>query len=217
MKTETHESESIFEVVTRPNSVSKSWENPSNPQHQQAFTAITNDTQGMVVGNIGLNEYEVINNSAIALTIHRGVGEMGDWGYFPTPEAQCLGTISVNYALSFHGENDKHEHYRNMKAIQVPFITVQTSVKSGTLPANHQFLIVDAPNAYITSMKRKEYQKDIMVRMFNLDNETDSNIKLKFEDKPIYDSDLLETVTDLKYESKLKAGEIRTVRIPDEK
>ncbi|CAM4270998.1 alpha-mannosidase [Erysipelothrix inopinata] len=217
MKTETHESESIFEVVTRPNSVSKSWENPSNPQHQQAFTAITNDNQGMVVGNIGLNEYEVINGSAIALTIHRGVGEMGDWGYFPTPEAQCLGMISVNYALSFHGENDKYEHYRNMKAMQVPFITTQTSVKSGKLPANYQFLFVDAPNAYITSMKRKEYQKDIMVRMFNLDNEAASGIKLEFDNKPIYDSDLLESVRDHQYESKLKAGEIRTVRIPDEK
>lgn len=35
---EQHEADSIFEVVTRPNTVAKDWENPTNPQHQHAFT-----------------------------------------------------------------------------------------------------------------------------------------------------------------------------------
>ena len=32
-----NDSESIYEVVTRPNKPAASWENPENPQHQQAF------------------------------------------------------------------------------------------------------------------------------------------------------------------------------------
>ncbi|MDC9270047.1 glycoside hydrolase family 38 C-terminal domain-containing protein, partial [Clostridioides difficile] len=40
MVTETHEADSIYEVVTRPNQVSDAWENPTNPQHQQAFVNV---------------------------------------------------------------------------------------------------------------------------------------------------------------------------------
>ena len=41
MKVATHEADSIYEVVTRPNVVPKTWENPTNPQHQQAFVKFT--------------------------------------------------------------------------------------------------------------------------------------------------------------------------------
>ena len=37
---------SIYEVVTRPNKPATSWENPENPQHQQAFVSLYDDEKG---------------------------------------------------------------------------------------------------------------------------------------------------------------------------
>lgn len=56
--------------------------------------------KGVTIGNYGLNEYEILpDNNTIAITLLRSVGEMGDWGYFPTPEAQCLGQHSLSYSF----------------------------------------------------------------------------------------------------------------------
>ena len=85
-----NDSESIYEVVTRPNKPAASWENPENPQHQQAFVSLYDDVKGVTVANKGLHEYEILGDDTIAVTLLRASGELGDWGYFPTPEAQCL-------------------------------------------------------------------------------------------------------------------------------
>lgn len=98
LTSENHEADSIYEVVTRPNVMPETWENPTNPQHQQAFVNLHNEEYGLTVGNFGLNEYEITDSSVIALTLLRGVGELGDWGYFPTPEAQTLGRHTFNYS-----------------------------------------------------------------------------------------------------------------------
>ena len=84
MKVATHEADSIYEVVTRPNVVPKTWENPTNPQHQQAFVNLRNDQYGLTVGNFGLNEYEILDSSTIALTL---LGESVRWGIGATSHA----------------------------------------------------------------------------------------------------------------------------------
>ena len=40
---------------------------------------------GMPIANIGLYEYEILpeEKNALAVTILRSVGELGDWGYSP--------------------------------------------------------------------------------------------------------------------------------------
>ena len=55
-----NDSESIYEVVTRPNKPAASWENPENPQHQQAFVSLYDDVKGVTVANKGLHEYEIL-------------------------------------------------------------------------------------------------------------------------------------------------------------
>ncbi|MCB8588263.1 hypothetical protein, partial [Streptococcus vestibularis] len=39
----TNDSDSIYEVVRRNNQPAASWENPENPQHQQAFVSLYDD------------------------------------------------------------------------------------------------------------------------------------------------------------------------------
>ena len=71
-----NDSESIYEVVTRPNKPATSWENPENPQHQQAFVSLYDDEKGDS-GHKGLHEYEILGDDTIAVTILRASGELG--------------------------------------------------------------------------------------------------------------------------------------------
>ena len=79
----------------RNNQVSSVWTNPENPQRTHRFIQVSNEEFGMFVEPEGVNEYEVIDKDGkgltVALTLFRSVGEMGDWGYFPTPGGSVLG------------------------------------------------------------------------------------------------------------------------------
>ncbi|WP_300785965.1 alpha-mannosidase [Streptococcus sp. 19428wC2_LYSM12] len=132
-KGEAHEAESVFEVVERPNQPSAAWENPENTQRQQAFVSLTDKEKGVTVANKGLYEYEVLNGETLALTILRAVGELGDWGYFPTPDAQCLRTFEVEYALECHRPEERFAAFRRAKAFQTPLTAIQVPVQSGTV------------------------------------------------------------------------------------
>lgn len=59
------------------------------------------ETNGLLVANRGLYEYEVLadEENAIAVTLLRSVAEMGDWGYFPTPKAQQIGTFTLEFEV----------------------------------------------------------------------------------------------------------------------
>ena len=118
-----HEADSIYEVVTRPNQVSDTWENPTNPQHQQAFVNVHDQNKGVTIFNEGLNEYEVLADGTIAVTLIRCVGELGDWGYFATPEAQCQGEYTFKYGLSLHGKPE--ERFAINKPIVHKFLLLQ--------------------------------------------------------------------------------------------
>ncbi|MGL5506958.1 MAG: alpha-mannosidase, partial [Paraclostridium sp.] len=93
IESDVHYAESIFEVAKRDNVPHESWENPCNCQHQHTFVNIHDDNFGLTIANKGLNEYEILNDNrnTIAVTLLRSVRELGDWGVFETPEAQCLG------------------------------------------------------------------------------------------------------------------------------
>lgn len=98
-----HYADSIFEVAKRETFPHAVWENPCNAQHQQAFINVHDETAGVTIANKGLNEYEVLGqqSNTIAVTLHRGVRELGDWGVFLTPDAQCLGEHEVEFAIIF--------------------------------------------------------------------------------------------------------------------
>jgi len=172
INTDTHEADSIYEVVTRPNKVSSSWKNPTNAQHQHAFVNIHNSQQGVTVSNYGLNEYEILKpNNTIALTLLRAVGEMGDWGYFPTPEAQCLGNQRVKYGIAFHGAQDKLKTYHDAVNFQIPFTAYQTSSHKGQYPSQYQYLTLQGDAFNLTAFKRKEQSHELIIRGYNLTTE----------------------------------------------
>lgn len=214
-KTTHHQAESIYEVVTRPNAVSKSWENPSNPQHQQAFCGLYTHGQGVVVGNVGLNEYEIVDNDTITVTLLRSVGEMGDWGYFPTPEAQCLGTHHTTLYLACHNDTDRIETYQTVKAKQVGFQVKQCNHHVGTFAPTHTYLNVKSQQMWMTALKRKEHGKDPILRLYNMESERYDQLELSLDNHTVMKSDVLERDKG-DFDGVIKPAEIITLRFKEE-
>lgn len=214
LTSENHEADSIYEVVTRPNVMPETWENPTNPQHQQAFVNLHNEEYGLTVGNFGLNEYEITDSANIALTLLRGVGELGDWGYFPTPEAQTLGRHTFNYSLEFHGPAyERYETYQHAYVAQVPFSTVELTNPSAekTLPSAGKILEIDTDKFAITALKRRESDNGLVLRGYNMSGQSLS-LALEEEAKLL---NLLEDVIEADSQTQIAAHEIRTLLIKE--
>lgn len=212
---EHHEADSIFEVVKRPNHVSKSWENPTNPQHQQAFVNIHDEEYGVTVGNFGLNEYEVTEDGQIAVTLLRSVGELGDWGYFPTPEAQCLGEHRFNYSIELHGPEEKFSTYLHAYAAQIPFSTQQIKHHEGTLISKQQYLTIKSETFAITALKRSKFSDKVVVRGFNMSSHLEKLEITKDNGKTVI-LNLLEETTKQAVVPIIQPYEIRTIGFEEE-
>lgn len=208
----THEADSIFETVIRPNKVSRYWQNPTNPQHQQSFVNIHDNLHGVTISNFGLNEYEIVDDK-ICLTLLRCVGEMGDWGYFPTPDAQCIGQHVFDYALEIHtDESDKIESYHRAHQLGVPFITKQTDIHVGKLQTKQTFIDIKGLMFEPTALKRRLDDNALILRGYNLGNKEEELDISKDGKAPKNVLNLLEeSMSD--YKNLLKAYEIITVEI----
>ena len=169
-----NDSESIYEVVTRPNKPAASWENPENPQHQQAFVSLYDDVKGVTVANKGLHEYEILGDDTIAVTLLRASGELGDWGYFPTPEAQCLRDFEVEYAVECHQAQGRFSAYRRAKAFQTPMTSLQVEKQEGSVAASGSLLKHTAlthPQVCPTAFKVAENEEGYILRYYNMSQE----------------------------------------------
>ena len=97
---DTHLADSVFDVIERPDDPGENWINPSRCQRTQFFTAAEDEEGGLAVINRGSYEYEILpERKQIAVTLLRSVGELGDWGVFPTPDAQCIGPVTVDLTV----------------------------------------------------------------------------------------------------------------------
>ncbi|MFC0272685.1 alpha-mannosidase [Metabacillus herbersteinensis] len=175
LSTNEHYADSIFELVKRPNTPEQEWENPSFDHHQQAFVSMTDGKHGITIANKGLHEYEILHEQqTIAVTILRATSELGDWGLFPTPEAQCIGTHHAEWMIIPHkGTVVESEAFKVAYDFSVPVIAVQTDVHDGTLPEEKTFFTWEGESLAISSIKLAEERDDVIARWFNIsDKET---------------------------------------------
>lgn len=198
VETNTHAADSVFEVAERNNEPAAEWTNPDNSQHQQAFVNVSNDIEGLTVANYGLYEYEVLRDSrqTIALTLLRSVGELGDWGHFPTPEAQCLGENTVAFRITPHqGEASKLASYQDAYQCQVPWSVSQTGIQGGIVPPAYAFLSLENSTVSLafSSLKLSETTGDIIARWFNMtENETTVAVEIPKGYYAAYESNIVE-------------------------
>ncbi|WP_274365109.1 alpha-mannosidase [Paenibacillus thermotolerans] len=189
-----HYADSIFEVAKRDNEPAPEWKNPSYCHHQQAFVNLNDGKAGLTIANKGLNEYEVLRDGrgTIAVTLLRAVGELGDWGVFPTPEAQCKGVHTMEYMIIPHGE-DRYASFAAAYQFQVPWAAVQADVHEGSLPASHSWLQWKADTLALSTLKAAESSGDIVVRWFNMAPEAaEVSVKPGFPVEALLHSDVLE-------------------------
>ncbi|WP_138495084.1 alpha-mannosidase [Paenibacillus pinistramenti] len=193
-----HSVDSMFEIAKRDTVPAEEWENPSNTQHQQAFVDVSEaGAAGLTVANLGLNEYEVLRDgrSTIAVTLLRSTGELGDWGLFPTPEAQCIGEHTVHLELIPHsGDGIRSGAYAEAYQFQIPWTVAQTGVHAGSLPPDYAPLAWTGRELAFSSLKVSEESGDLMLRWYNMDSRS---ADLTFAFKPLegsacYKSNILE-------------------------
>ncbi|SFE40087.1 alpha-mannosidase [Paenibacillus catalpae] len=175
----THFADSIFEVAERRTVPSAVWENPSNCQHLQTFIDVHDRERGLTAAGKGLNEYEVLQDgrNTIALTLLRSVGELGDWGVFHTPDAQCLGANVAEWmVIPYGGESERFDAYREAYRFPVPLTAAGVRLQQGELPLTEKFLAWNGDGLAFSSLKINEDRGDLMARWYNLSSEPTSLI-----------------------------------------
>ncbi|KOR88481.1 alpha-mannosidase [Paenibacillus solani] len=196
LETSSHHVDSMFEVATRANEPAAEWENPSYTAHQQAFVDVATASAGLMLANQGLNEYEVLRDgrNTIAVTLLRCVGELGDWGYFPTPEAQCIGVHTVRMEVIPHqGDGMKSGAYAEAYQFQIPWTAAQTGVHAGAVTSTSAPLEWSHDELAFSSMKVNPKTGDLMLRWFNMgDADTELKLKSSLPSEGVYKSSILE-------------------------
>lgn len=205
LQTGHHYADSIFEVVKRKNEPEPEWVNPSFCHHQQKFVDVSSESAGLSVANQGLHEYEIVRDgrNTIAVTLLRAVGELGDWGVFPTPEAQCLGEHHFRMLLLPHGgEADRFQAYARAYQFNIAWEAAQADIHGGDLLPCDSMLDWEGDALALTSVKIAEKTGDFMVRWYNMGS-TESQLSIRVPQyKRIYKSDILENDAGTEEESR---------------
>lgn len=114
LKTDKVFAESIFECVKRDAYPPDTWKNPDYSQNFNRYVQVVDDDKrGFGVSAIGPAEYEMLEDEGLFITLFRSVGELGDWGYFPTPDAQLIKDELKDMEFDFYFDSFKEDLDRN--------------------------------------------------------------------------------------------------------
>lgn len=194
LSTAGHLADSVFDVIERSDIPGKSWKNPSRCQRMQYFCAAEDEECGLAVINRGSYEYELIpERKQIAVTLLRCVGEMGDWGVFPTPDAQCPGFFSAELAvLPYKANAFRQSGCREAIQFQTDLSAFQIQNAEGTLPERGSFLDCSGPGLAFTALKPSADGKALILRACNVTNEASELIIAVRENCTCYASSITE-------------------------
>ena len=215
LHTSMHMADSAFEVVRRNNRHNDTWTNPCGCERQQCFAAMEDEKGGLLVANRGLYEYEILEEqeNAIAVTLLRCVAEMGDWGYFPTPKAQQLGTFCLEFEVVPYAAGETGTAFEEGYAFQQDLTVAQAGLEraflrkpgqvkpeliEGKLPLEMSFLAFEGNGIHMTAFKKGQKKDDLFVRFVN-HMEQGEILSFKKEDwmKEVYRSNVIEEKNDV--------------------
>ncbi len=151
LKTDHSYAETQFGTIKRPNRIegSDDWkelgfaEKPLPIYPMQKFVDLYDGELGFAVLNKGLTEYEIYqrDESTIALTLVRGVGQLGKPDLevrpgrpsgmpHPTPDAQVLGEITSDYSILIHkSSSDEAKIAQHALLFDAPPTIAQNHIK----------------------------------------------------------------------------------------
>ena len=134
----------------------------------QYFAAAEDGEGGLLCANRGAYEYEVLpQDKALAVTLLRAVGELGDWGVFPTPEAQCLGAVSMELGIAAYSGALRRDGCRLAAQFQADMPAFQIFQAEGSLPERGSFLECRGDGLAYTAFKRSADGRGYVLRLFN--------------------------------------------------
>lgn len=210
-----HLADSAFEVVRRKNRHNDTWTNPCGCERQQCFAAMEDAKGGLLVANRGLYEYEILEEqeNAIAVTLLRCVAEMGDWGYFPTPKAQQMGTFCLEFEIVPYAAGETGAAFDEGYAFQQDLTVEQAGFEraflrkpgqvkpelvEGGLPLEMSFVSFEGDGIHMTAFKKGQKKDDLFVRFVN-NMEHEEVLSFQKEDwmKEVYRSNVIEEKGDL--------------------
>jgi len=125
----------------------------------------------MCISNIGLYEYEILNDDTVAITLMRAVGELGDWGVFRTELSQCMKKLSLEYELI--PGNDEKKAYNEACALQYPLRTIQILESGEGIDFSNE-ISWSGDALRMSAFKQAQDGKDIIIRWVNYSDETET-------------------------------------------
>ncbi|MBI3287521.1 MAG: hypothetical protein HYZ68_05675 [Chloroflexi bacterium] len=178
--------EGAFEVVERSTklpTVTEDWiEQPVPTAPMRGFVDVSDGNAGLLLAARGLPEYEVIpgpRGATIALTLLRCVGWLSRDDFpcrrghagpmLETPEAQCLGGYSFEYALIPHA-GDWRDAFQQAHAFATPLRVVTITRYPGGLPSALSFLEIKPRELVVSAIKLAEEGNRLIVRLYNVDD-----------------------------------------------
>jgi len=181
--------ESPFHITTREhrtiNNTNFKMEIPSTTHPMKRFVTVTDGKKGLTLFSKGLPEYEFSpeRQHTLALTLLRCLGRLsgddlitrpgGNAGPpMSTPEAQCQGKFTFEYAILPHGHDFKNELkniYINAEYVTCKPIGFQSVNKPKFL--NTPLLTIKPDILQLSIVKETEDGSGILVRLYNPSNE----------------------------------------------
>ena len=188
IRTDSVFAEGQFDVVRRDIQPSPVWLNPCNAQRVQAFVTLESDTgrEALMVANRGLCEYEVLRDghNTVAVTLLRAIGEIGDWGVFPTPLGQKKGTWTLEYSLIPYDTANRADAYAAGYTFSYPSaLAIGTTKHEGVLSAAADYVRFDNEHIRMTAFKKAEDRDAAILRLFNT---TAESVTLTMEVSPAF-------------------------------
>ena len=168
--------EGQFDVVRRDITPAPAWKNPCNAQRMQAFVTLEEDDGGeaLMISTRGLAEYEVLRDgkNTLALTLLRAVGEIGDWGRFPTPEGQKKGCYTLEYAVIPYKTKHRAKAYNEGYSYAYPAaLALGCECHGGKDKASADVLTLDNDYIRLSAFKSAEGGEGVILRLFNTHTE----------------------------------------------
>ncbi|MBC7327443.1 hypothetical protein H5T87_04935 [bacterium] len=182
-------------------------EKPVGTKAMQSFVALESRGLGLCVVSEGLPEYEAIdtpNGVELALTLLRSVGWLsrGDLltrpynagPQYPTPEAQCLGTHKVRYAIiPFVNSFEDAKPWVLAHQFNAPLKPIITLPHEGTLPEEFSLLRIEPQELVLSALKKAEKEDALVLRFYNIASyEVDGKITFTEVPKKVVLANLLE-------------------------
>lgn len=165
-------SEGDFSIDKRAVRPIKGYERDSYTIPQHNFSFITDGQSSFILANKGLTEIEPVvekdGTVTLGLTLLRCVGELGDWGYFPTKDSQCQGRQVAEFAiLPTAGNCLQTQDYAQVYSYTLPLYSLSSAGHTGALPAEQKLLEMNIPKFVLTAIKMAEKRSGIIVRGYN--------------------------------------------------